>query len=550
MARTRPLPSSSLPLSKVPSMLAKALAIETDRLELLRLRAWMAFGIALIVGGVLTWAILGARQGTVALAAGFVVSAWFGLVAWRRWRGWTAGTITVVIEQSVFPAVLLGAVLYDSALVALRSWGPLLTFVGSLVLGILRLSPRYTLLTGATGAFMYFTIAIVVALPRLPANEIDQAEQDVPGQIVRACLILCAAAITAVVAGGLRTALGGVARAVREHDLFGKYRLESQLASGGMGVVWRATYCPEGGFVRPAAVKLIHPHLAAQEDLVAAFRHEAELGARLVHQNIVQVFDFGRVDEKYFLAMELVDGVTLREIMKRAVSAPGSPRAVPHAVIATVLHGILRGLHFAHNDARDPNGHPLRVVHRDLSPANVLVSSSGTVKLTDFGIARALRGDAAARTQNIAGHFANMAPEQVEAGPIDARADLFCVGIIAWEMLCGRALFQRDNDAATLNAVLRADIAPPSASDPAHQCWDAFVLRALSRPVAERFQSAREMLADLDALADLNVLERSDDIVAAFVATLPSPGPPGAAASTMSQAAPTDTAPTVLDRPA
>jgi eukaryotic-like serine/threonine-protein kinase len=505
----------------VPSLFARALAIETGRLDALRIRAWRALGGALMAGGSLTWLLLGAVQGVVALVIGVVVVAWFSLVGWQRARGersvWAAAG-SVVVEQSVFSAFFIGAVLFDDPLVALRAWGPVLTFVGSLVLGILRLSPRYCVMTGAIGSIMYFTSAVVVALPRLPLNEIDQAEQDVAGQIVRACLLLAGSMVTAIVAGGLRNALGGVARTIREQDLFGKYRLEHELAAGGFGAVWRATYCPEGGFVRPAAVKLIHPHLAAQDALVSSFRAEAELGARLVHPNIVQVLDFGRVDNRYFLAMELVDGMTLRELMRRASDAG---RAIPPAVVATVTRSILRGLAFAHEEARDPAGLLLRVVHRDLSPSNVLVSTTGAVKITDFGIARALRNAEAAHTENIAGHFAHMAPEQVEAAPIDARADLFCAGIIAWEMLCGRSLFQRDNDAATLNAVLRAEIAPPSSVNGELAPWDAFVARALARHVTQRFARAAEMIGALDALADHMRLERNDDVVAAFAASLP-----------------------------
>lgn len=507
--------------SSVPSLFARALAIEAGRLDDLRIRAWRALGAALAVGGALTWILLHALQGIVALVIGVVVILWFSLVSRRRAGGersvWAAAG-SVLMEQSVFSAFFLGAVLFDDPLVALRAWGPVLTFVGSLVLGILRLSPRYCVMTGAIGSFMYFTCAVVVALPRLPLNEVDQADQDVAGQIVRACLLLAASGVTAIVAGGLRNALGGVARTIREQDLFGKYRLEGELAAGGMGTVWRATYCPEGGFVRPAAVKLIHPHLAAQEALVTSFRAEAELGARLLHPNIVQVLDFGRVDDRYFLAMELIDGTTLRALMRRAQDAGCS---IPPAVVATVTRSILRGLSFAHEEARDPSGAVLRVVHRDLSPSNVLVSTSGAVKITDFGIARVLRSAEAAHTENIVGHFAHMAPEQVEAAPIDARADVFCVGIIAWEMLCGRSLFHRTNDAATLNAVLNADIPLPSSVDPLLSRWDAFFARALARPLLDRFARAVDMITALDALADAAQLQRSDEVVASFAASLP-----------------------------
>jgi serine/threonine protein kinase len=234
-----------------------------------------------------------------------------------------------------------------------------------------------------------------------------------------------------------------------------------------------------------------------------------------MHHHIVQVLDFGRIDDAYFLAMEYVDGITLRELMRRA-DAQGA--RIPGDVCVFIGDGILAGLGFAHEDARDSDGARLRVVHRDLAPANVLVSKAGAVKITDFGIARALR-DAASTVTGVVGHAGHMAPEQVEGAAFDERADLFCAGIILWELVCGRSLFDRPSDAASLRAISLAEVPAPSSIDPQLAPWDRFLLRALARQPADRFQSAREMAAALNDVA-ANVGRANEDALARLIASL------------------------------
>lgn len=536
--------------------LARALALEVSRLERLRMRAWQALSIAIIVGALSLAAARGA-PGFGSAAVGLVSLAWFTFVRAALTRGrWSTllALITVVVEQMVPWAIFVAVLIASGAEQATRVWGPPLVYTGMLILTTLKLSPRYSILSGVLGAAQYLALSFLVVRPRLGPGVLVEAT-DAGGDVVRAFMLMIGGLVVAVVAHGLRTAVGGVVAILREQDLFGKYRLERELAAGGMGVVWLATYCPEGGFARAAAVKLVHAHLSNDQAFVDAFRQEAELGARLVHQNIVQVFDFGRVDERYFLAMEYVDGLTLRDVLRRAAAAG---LRVPPVVAGAIARQILAGLHFSHSEAHDSAGQRLRVIHRDLAPSNILLSHGGEVKLTDFGIARALRDRSAATTATLAGHFDHMAPEQTAAGALDERTDLFCVGILLWEMLTGVPLFRRSNDAATLHAVAHAPIAAPSSIDATLAPFDSLCAKALAREPTARFQSARDMSEAIRVAILEAAGATAPDAISTFLATLPPPsqGPPGAAAGLVSESstsaasgAASSTEPTVPGRP-
>jgi serine/threonine-protein kinase len=305
--------------------------------------------------------------------------------------------------------------------------------------------------------------------------------------------------------------------------LFGKYRIVRQIASGGMGMVHEALYCPEGGFERPVAIKRIHPHLAEQDDLVQQFRREAQLSARLVHPNIVQVFDFGRVSDTYFLAMEFVEGMTLLTFMKRHRAHKS---AMPAPVVAHIVRQVLHGLAFSHEDARGADGAPLRVIHRDLSPANVLLSSTGAVKISDFGLARALRDAVSTKTLTVAGHVGYMAPEQARGESFDARCDLFGLGVILWEMLAGTRLFLRDTQATTLLALVSDPVVPiTSLRSDLTDDWNVFIDSAIAREPRARFASARSMLAALDRLCPAQATDVDLLLTALSSAELAPPSP-------------------------
>jgi serine/threonine-protein kinase len=215
---------------------------------------------------------------------------------------------------------------------------------------------------------------------------------------------------------------------------------------------------------------------------------------------VVQVLDFGRAGDAYFLAMEYVDGLTLSSLGRRMRAAGKTPSP---AVVGHVAREILAGLAFSHAGARDADGTLLRVVHRDLCPANVLVSRSGEVKIGDFGIARALRDADSSDTKTVAGHAAYMAPEQLRAGSIDPRWDVFAWGVMVFELMTGALLFQRATEAETLVAVMAAEIPDLTTLRPdVDRRWARLLARALAPFPIDRFADARAVLEALDEITD------------------------------------------------
>jgi serine/threonine protein kinase len=208
--------------------------------------------------------------------------------------------------------------------------------------------------------------------------------------------------------------------------------------------------------------------------------------------------DFGRIGPTYFLAMEYVEGTTLGALLQRTMSA--RERLSP-ALVAHVGRELLDGLAYAHEIARGDDGRPLRVIHRDVCPSNVLISVSGAVKLADFGVARALRDATTVQTHTVVGHMGYLAPEQSSGAPMDERTDLFAVGVILWELLTGQHLFLLDTAEATIMALVSREIVPVSAlrSD-LDGWWDSFFSRSLARDPLQRFESASEMALALSAL--------------------------------------------------
>ncbi len=495
----------------------RAFKLEVGKLELLRTMAWQGLGAVIAgCGAVVVVVDTDRRTGITPLLLGSVYLAWFSMVrltlvrgTWRPILGWGS----MVLELTAPWLFVGGLAIAGMSPMVVSGWGPVLVFCGAQTLGMLKLNPRYPVFMGAVGALQYILVMLLVVNPAFDVFGYEHPSSF--SLATRALYLLCGSLVWAYVTNGLRGAMGGIVSTVRQKDLFGKYRLEKELAAGGMGVVWLATYCPEGGFERPAAIKLVHPHLASDTAFVDAFRREAELGARLVHSHIVQVFDFGCVEDRYFLAMEYVDGVTLRDVITRAAAAK---MKIPPPVAGAVARGLLAGLGFAHAGARGADGVPLRVIHRDLAPSNILIDRGGSVKVTDFGIARALRDRASEQTETVAGHFDHMAPEQGAAAPLDERTDLFCVGILLWEMLTGQSLFRRTNEAATLLAVALSPIPAPSTVDAELTPWNALCARALAREPNERFTTADEMSDAISVVGG----EAGEEVIARFIAALPS----------------------------
>ena len=269
-------------------------------------------------------------------------------------------------------------------------------------------------------------------------------------------------------------------------EAFGPYLVYEELGIGGMAHVHRAEIAGSEGFHRPVALKRMLPHVAADEDMVRAFVREARLASFLRHANVAQTLDLGKVGEIYFIAMELIEGRDLRAILKHAANTTGP---MPVSVALNILNQLCDALDYAHNLC-DEAGTPLGIIHRDVSPSNIIVAEGGVVKLIDFGIAKASAAGMQTRGGTIKGKFSYMAPEYI-AGSIDARADLFGVGVIAWELLTNRPLFTGHDDIDTLDRVRMMPIKPPSSynADVPPEV-DDIVMTALARNPGERWQHA------------------------------------------------------------
>jgi serine/threonine protein kinase len=259
-----------------------------------------------------------------------------------------------------------------------------------------------------------------------------------------------------------------------------RYRLVEFIARGGMAEVW------EGHDVllaRPVAVKLPHPHLGRQEAFRKRFRREAVAAARLSHPNVVAIFDTGTDNEDYFIVMERVDGPSLREFL-----VPDRPLPVEKAV--SVARQVASALDYAHRQG---------VVHRDIKPANILIGRDDMVKVADFGIAKAALGDDTTQTAATLGTARYLAPEQVEGGVPDHRGDIYSLGVVLYEMVCGRPPFKADNEVALALQHLRAEPPRPTAVSPAVPPWlEDIVLTALAKSPDERFGSANQLRVALD----------------------------------------------------
>lgn len=283
-----------------------------------------------------------------------------------------------------------------------------------------------------------------------------------------------------------------------EPQRFGKYQILERIAAGGMAEIFRARVDGIGGFQRTFAIKRILPHLTKNQDFVAMLVEEAKIAGLLSHANIVQILELGNVDDHYFIAMEYVNGRDLAAILGRC-REKGITLPVPHA--AFVVIEMLKALEYAHNRQVMRGGRtvPLNIVHRDISPANVLVSFHGEVKLTDFGIAKASVKALETMSGVIKGRFDYMSPEQARGDQVDQRADLYAVGVVLYELLTGRHPFRQKGEAATLDAIRKGIFELPSSVNPdVPPSLDQVVLRALAPDINERYQTAGQLKEALD----------------------------------------------------
>lgn len=272
-------------------------------------------------------------------------------------------------------------------------------------------------------------------------------------------------------------------------EKIGPYEVTELLAAGGMAEIFVGKKTGPGGFEKPLVVKRIHKKLLGDREIEAMFVDEARVQALLDHPHIVQIYDFGEDRGSYFIAMEYISGATLRWVIDNA-NAVRRPVPIQHAL--RIAADVLCGLHYAH-ERIDDDGQPLKLIHRDISPVNVLVARSGQAKLCDFGVAKSEIQRVMTRAGIVKGKFRYMSPEQLNAEPLDRRADVFAVGCVLWELLVGRRLFDHPNEDDVVTAIRGGNY--PDASDlraGLPKAIDKILRRALHPNRDKRFKSARE----------------------------------------------------------
>jgi len=277
----------------------------------------------------------------------------------------------------------------------------------------------------------------------------------------------------------------------------GKYKLVRLIASGGMAEVYLARQAGAAGFEKLVCLKRILPHLARDKQFVEMFLNEARLAARLDHPNIVSIFDLGEANGNYFIAMEFIDGPSLRAAAKRALER-GERLPIPE--IVKIVCMAASGLHHAH-DLAGADGKPLGLVHRDISPDNILVHRNGAAKVVDFGIAKAANSGGLTRTGTLKGKVAYMPPEQLRGDPLDRRVDVFALGVVLYEMLAGQRPWAGDSEVSLIGRIMTEDPPPLAKLRPdAPAGLTAVIDRALAKDREARYPSCHDLQADLEAL--------------------------------------------------
>jgi serine/threonine-protein kinase len=316
-----------------------------------------------------------------------------------------------------------------------------------------------------------------------------------------------------VTAPATRVARARRRRPATQLATIGRYELIVELARGGMGAVYLCRHAGEAGFQRLYALKLIHEHLARDPGFVAMFLDEARIAATMHHHNVVSALELGSMDGRHFVVMEYVEGATLSALLDR------NRTWRPPELLVPLIIDLLNGLDAAHG-ARDANGRPLQLVHRDVSPANVLVGVDGAARLSDFGIAKARARLTATQPGVLKGRLAYAAPEQVRGdAQIDRRADVWAAGVLLWKALSGKSPFLAESDEQTIDNVLHLPVPPPShVGLQPPSVFDAVCLTALSRNPAHRYPSAAAMADELRRVAGENQMLGPPRDIGAWVA--------------------------------
>jgi serine/threonine-protein kinase len=282
---------------------------------------------------------------------------------------------------------------------------------------------------------------------------------------------------------------------IAEPRIIGRYALYDEIAAGGMATVHLGRLLGPVGFSRTVAIKRLHPQFAKDPEFVAMFLDEARLAARIRHPNVVQTLDVVALEHELFLVMDYVQGESL-DRMVRAARKREAP--IPLNVVTTIMAGVLHGLHAAH-EARTEQGEPLAIVHRDVSPQNVLVGADGVPRVLDFGVAKAAHRAQSTREGQVKGKIAYMAPEQLRSEAVDRRCDVFAAAAVLWEAVTRRRLYQADSDHAVLAMVLLAPAPSPRTVVPdLDENLERIIMRGLERDRDKRWPTAREMAIALE----------------------------------------------------
>jgi serine/threonine protein kinase len=272
----------------------------------------------------------------------------------------------------------------------------------------------------------------------------------------------------------------------------GPYLLLKRVATGGMAELFLSDYIREDGFRKTVAVKRILPHLAENPDFIKMFTREARLAALLNHPNVIQISDYGKIGNAYFIAMEYIDGKNLGEMLWTLKQ--GLP--IDHAIY--IISEICKGLDYSHSKRDDETGEPLNIVHRDISPQNLLISYQGEVKVSDFGISKARSEPSFTQAGVIKGKLSYLSTEQALGKPVDQRADIYALGLVFYETLTGKRVFQFANDLEALRAIPKAEIEPLINARPeVPEELNRIVMKCLEKDRDLRYQSASELHADL-----------------------------------------------------
>jgi serine/threonine-protein kinase len=443
--------------------------------------------IALALGPLITW------QLSLRLSALLAVIVCYYLgVLWALSKGKyhpAIAWINVLLETSIPLMVLATDNSVRGPVYALNA-PPLAVWSALIMFSVLRASRSLSAAAGILAGIEYLTFYFLVLYPHLPPDAPLSVQ---PAFIAtRAFFLVSSGAAGAVLAHHLLRKAEQALQAVRAADLLSKYFLHEQLGAGGMAEVFRATYSPEGGFEKVVAIKRVLAKYSSDPHFTEMFKREAHICSRLIHPNIVQVTDVGRFDGNYVLAMEYIDGPSLRELLKARAGAP-----LPLSACTYVAAELASSLAYLHQRT-DEQGQPLKLVHRDVNPPNVLLSRIGEVKLGDFGVAHA-----ANRTDKpgaIVGKPTYLSPEQIKSVPIDGRADLFTLGLTLFEMLTGERALKGNSNFELMESVFKPFPPPSSLRPDVPPELDKLVLELLAVDPLKRPVSGTEVRARLMAL--------------------------------------------------